>query len=159
MSYSYDFCKERIKSKDVSGYDDIDFSKATEYNIQNDFPVDYFDEREYEIVTGGKIKTKIIYNPDCKQFQYFTSKRLYTDGTVCFVIETIYDLLRRVFICDTYYKPIGVPRDNEYIIYTIGNPVIVEEINNKFAPEGKPWMTDRVTVMLPIFFERRSGNV
>lgn len=158
MSYSYDFCKERIKSKDVTDFDDINFSKATEYIINDNFPFGYFNERQYQIATGGSIKTKIIHDPNCQCFQYFTSKRLYTDGTLYFVAEAIQDLLQRVFICNTYYKPSGIPNDGDFLVYTIGNPVVVGEVSNKFAPEGKPWMTDRVTVMLPIFFERRCDD-
>lgn len=158
MSYSYDYCKEHIKSKHAWGYEDVDFSKAVEYDISNNLNDEFLTERQYDILTGGSIKTKIIYTPDCKQFHYVTSERRYTDGTVCFVAEIIEELLRRVFICDTYYKPAGLPENNDFLTYTIGNPIVIEEVDNKFAPEGKPWMTDRVTVMLPIFFERRRND-
>lgn len=159
MSYSYKFCKQRIKSKDLDGFEDVNFSKAAEYDIRSIIRADFLEKRKYDTMAGGFVQTEINYDPDCKNFQYFTSQRKYTDGTMCFVTEMIEELLQRVFICDTYYIPAGEPEDGDFLIYTIGNPIVIEEVDKKFAPKDAPWMCDRVTVMLPIFFEIKREEI
>lgn len=53
MSYSYKFCKQRIKSKDLYGFEDVDFSKAAEYDIRSTIRADFLEKRKYDTIYGA----------------------------------------------------------------------------------------------------------
>lgn len=101
----------------------------------------------------GDITVQIAYNPNA-DFSYFTTSSSIHDGTLLFVYENINDCIVKILTLQTYDKRIGIPEDatNYNYFYTIGDIVVVNEFDDRFAPAEKPWMRQRTTVMVPIVF-------
>lgn len=150
MSKSVNFCKALCADKERCGFYDRKWDSVQEYPII--------------AVTGkkppysGRLKSDsieilvdIIFDPDA-DFQYFTSYVAYTDGTMVFELEAMQEIFNRLIQCNTYFNKFLPPHDGAHITYTVGNFVVVREYGNEFAQPDKPWMTERLTVMLPIVY-------
>ena len=152
---SLEFCKKRIKEQEHSAYKDRNFSLAEEC-----------DEGTFELLRAAvrfnsmtnlvanwndSIHYSIEYNPQ-SQFDYFASESIISDGAIYFRTKAIMDVIDRVAQCQTYYIPKGAPTDGDFIKYTVGNVVFIEEYGD-YGQEGKRWLNTRITVMLPIKYE------
>ena len=49
--------------------------------------------------------------------------------------------------------PDQIKLDGCEITYTIGDIVVVNETDEKFAPADKKWMQDRTVVMIPLIYD------
>lgn len=56
------------------------------------------------------------------------------DGTLYFSVELIAETLMQTLQSDCNF----------------GNPILITEVNNTFAPSDKPWLTCRDTVIFPV---------
>ena len=150
MSKSLEFCKKTAIERSEMG--DRDWNKAIEENSEEFFDVVLKQIRRYSIISEDDSMTynvNISFNPD-GDFQYFTSETAVTDGTLFFIVKLINRCVNKVIGAQTYYAPIGPFKDKDEVSYTVGNFIIISEIDDKFAPEDKPWCTNRITVMLPL---------
>jgi hypothetical protein len=77
-------------------------------------------------------------------FDYFTSYRLFSDGTLISIFKAIDECLKNVYSGKTYNKDVGLPTH-----YTIGNLVVLEEFGD-YGTEEKPFLHSRITVLLPV---------
>ena len=173
MGKSLDFVRSRIASGVCNGMEnnkyesmqELDFLEVLE-NYQHNVIFDeenvchYILDASTDTNLTGKLEIQIKYDPD-PEFEYFTMERCRCDGTLFFFYELVATVLNKVFSLETHNKE-KVPSDYDNnpfaykVKYTIGNPLIAIEHGEEFATEEKPWMLDRVSVMLPIAmdFER-----
>lgn len=151
MSNSFDFCIKAATDPDRSNISDRDFSEAMEIPITA--ASDYFKNNNIYIVKKDNLTVEITYDPDA-DFQYFTTSASTHDGTLMFVLENMVKCLEKVMYAQTYFIPAGLPKDlsNATLRYTIGNFVVCNEYGKQFATKEKPWMTERTTVLLPIYY-------
>ena len=170
MGKSLDFIKHRIATGQCNGMENNEWKRLDEipftdvwYNMlfNKDKP-NYISLPAYFDVYLDCDKTKkivIIIQYDSKsEFQYFITKQCICDSTLLFEIQNMQNIINKIINLETYYSPI-LPDDFEQypwkydLIYTVGDFVSGMEIDNKFAPEDKPWMTCRFTSMLPVKME------
>lgn len=155
MSHSYDFCKRRCADKDVCGFYDRKWDDVSEYPfvgvIKKELPLRYVLKGD-----GITVSVEIYYNPNA-DFQYFTSYSATTDGTMIFDLDAMKKLCDMVVFCETYFKEAGAPHNGSHITYTVGDFVVIREYGKEFATKEKPWLRERLTVMLPIRYEVREG--
>lgn len=151
MSRSYDFCKKRCADQALCGFYDRKWDDVQEYP--------FIAAPGRKPPYSGKLKADdmgisidILFDPNA-DFQYFTSYVAYTDGTMIFELEAMQKLFNRLLQCGTYFNKMEAPHDGAHITYTVGNFVVVREYGKEFAPKEKPWMTERLTVMLPINYQ------
>lgn len=166
MSKSKDFIISRIKD----GYCSNDFI-AEEFEeaicfhpweVLNDKYKDMIKNDALEVamhakdINGnlGTTNIKIKYDPDA-EFEYFSSDICTHDGTLLFLAEGMINILNRLLGLGTYNIS-KAPSDWQNHVwdydyeYVIGDFVINTQIDDKFAPTDKPWMTAKQIVTLPI---------
>lgn len=162
MSNSLVFCKATASDPSRSVFADSDWSKAVEIpNTETFFDkylrgnrkicIDGLDEEDHEI----SLDIDLVFN-DNAEFEYFTTMSCVHDGTLLFIQRLMEACVWKVCRADTYNKRLTKPKNGDRIKYTIGNFVILNEYDKKFAPEDKPWMQERTIVLLPLKFEIES---
>lgn len=119
---------------------------------------------EGETLSGDKGTTKITlrYDPNA-EFEYFTSDICTHDGTLTFLMDAIGNIINKLFELGTYnisnippdFKDHVWDYDYEYII---GDFVINSQVDDKYAPEDKPWMKEKQIVTLPIKWKWTKKN-
>lgn len=159
MSNSLEFCKRIAQNPARSTYSDREWSNAIEkldtkllfdeilngdYKYRCTSYVDH-DRLEFDI--------EIEFNTDA-DFDYFTSETIIHDGSLCFAIELMNRCVHNVVCGRTYNKNIGEPERGNHIKYTVGNFVFLNEYDGDWVPSDKPWMRERVTVLLPLKYEK-----
>ena len=158
MSKSLDFCISAALDKERSNISDRDFSQSFELCMDNF--CDYFKENKTLRLSSydGDTSVCITYDPDA-DFQYFTTSSSVNDGTLLFTTECASECLSRIFRLSTFYLPAGSPKNfkGAELYYTIGNFVVCNEYGERFAPQDKPWMCLRTTVLLPIHYSYKDG--
>ena len=150
MSKSLEFCKETALNPKRSSYFELNPEKFHEFNTihflkyyaKGSFELD----KQYQI---GSYNMIVSYDADA-DFDYFTSDSCICDGSMVFVIKLMAKCLNKAISLQTYYSQLGVPPIGAIVNITIGNFVIANDINRKYATEEKPWLTDKEVVMLPI---------
>lgn len=151
MSKSYNFCKALCHNKERSGFYDRKWDYVSEYSFidifKNKLPLHYILKSD-----NIKISVDVIHNPSA-DFQYFTSYVARTDGTMIFELEAMQEIFNRLAQCGTYFNKAVAPHNGAHVTYTVGNFVVVREYGKEFSPPDKPWMSERLTVMLPIKYE------
>lgn len=157
MSKSFDFCIEKASDPTRSAIADRDFSEAFEAPLS--IVSEYFKDNKEFKYGNDNLSVIIVYDPDA-DFQYFTNVSSTHDGTLIFVYDDMSACLNRVLQLETYYLPVGAPKNinGAEIYYTIGNFVVCNEYGEQFATEEKPWMLERTTVMLPIKYNFKEGS-
>lgn len=169
MSKSLEFCINRASNPEVSGYADRDWSKASEALLGDMFSVLPPDWKEamFSLCVDGELigtvtpeshpirKAHFIYNPDC-DFSYFTSASAFTDGTLYHRYHLEAELISKVLTTQTYDRHVGMPTEEQRMKYTIGNFVVLTEFGDSTIwdiPNDKPWLNERLTILLPIKYE------
>ena len=150
MSKSLEFCKKTALNPERSSYYELNPEKFHEFNTidflkyhaKGNFQLD----KQYQL---GDYNIIVNYDADTN-FDYFTSDSCICDGTIWFVIELMAKCLNKVINLQTYYSSLGTPPIGATVNITIGNFVIANDINRKYATEEKPYLTDKEVVMLPI---------
>lgn len=157
MSNSLEFCKRIAQDPARSTYSDREWSNAIEkldtkllfdeilngdYKYRCTSYVDH-DRLEFDI--------EIELNADA-DFDYFTSDTIIHDGSLCFAPQLV--CVQNVVRGWTYNKNIGEPERGDRIKYTVGNFVFLNEYDGDWVPADKPWMRERVTVLLPLKYEK-----
>jgi len=162
MSKSIDFVKKRI----VSGNTTYDISIADQ--LKEIYSLKYFEfyypemldriNKKTEISNSLlKFKHRIQYDKDA-DFNYFTSQRALTDGTLLHLPILCKELCDRILSGYTYDSNVFKDRESymdndKSVAYTIGDFVVAIEDDDSFGTKEKPWLKTRITVMLPIKFE------
>lgn len=160
MSKSLEFIKQRAGDKSCSTFYNRDFRTAEEMDVlqilksmtgvdcggrgcrfELDVKNEYGDE-------GHKV-VNIIVDPN-GDFDYFTSETCLFDGTLLFYTNTVTKALSKIITGQTYNSNCTKPKLTDTISYTVGNVITICEHDNKFAPQDKPWLTSRLTVMIPL---------
>lgn len=102
----------------------------------------------------GLINAQIVHDED-EDFQYFVAEEYICDGTMSFRFLLYEEILDRLYYLKTFFKK-SAPKDLEEnpwkydIKYTVGNFVLCSKYSDEFSTEEKPWLKERVTVMLPV---------
>lgn len=163
MSNSLDYIKKRISSGSTT-FSDLDINKAFVIPLTRFLKL--VENESYSRlctvnVTGEKFTVNLLYNPNA-DFEYFTSSVVIHDGTMLFMYGTIEDCINNIMQLKTYdsrkLAPDQIKLDGCEITYTIGDIVVVNETNEKFAPSNKKWMQDRTTVMIPLIYEYKESE-
>ena len=163
MSKSLEFIKQRASNKSYSTFYDRDFSKAKEMDTLSIFRAitgSEWGKNRYHIECDAKSDDgdvghrviDIIIDPD-GDFDYFTSESCLCDGTYYFYIETIRKALLKIITGQTYNSNYTKPKITDAISYTVGNVIVLDEYDYKFAPQDRPWLTSRVTIMIPLKYK------
>lgn len=157
MGNSLDYIKYRVLERKDTNLD-IAFDNVFEISPKKFLKLDEHNQvsivlKDTSANPKGDINVKVTYNPNA-DFSYFTTSSSIHDGTLLFVYKNIEDCLVKILTLQTYDKKIGLPKDviNSNYFYTIGDIVVVNEFDDRFAPAEKPWMRQRTTVMVPIVF-------
>lgn len=161
MSKSFDFCKEAASNPERSSLCDRDWKDAIEIDSLPIFDSILNGCREFYIdgydIDGNivRININLSISTDA-DFTYFTSSASIHDGTLFFVNELFEDCACKILSCQTYDKNKSAPKNGDTIHYTVGNFVVLMEHDADgalFAPQDKKWMSERTTVLLPVFYE------
>lgn len=102
----------------------------------------------------GLIDAQIVHDED-EDFQYFIAEEYICDGTMSFHFSLYKEILERLYYLKTFFKK-SEPKDLEKnpwkydIKYTVGNFVLCSKYSDEFSTEEKPWLKERVAVMLPV---------
>lgn len=160
MNKSLDYIRQcilnpgtRISDRDIDRAIVVPLTRYLQ--IRENEPVDAhysFSNSEYKC----ECTAHLIYNPNA-DFEYFTSSESTHDGTLLFVDMTVNDCLNNILQLKTYNVKKGFPKnlnDAEFT-FTIGDVVIINEYDPKFAPADKPWMQERTTVLIPLIYDFR----
>ncbi|MBQ9657252.1 MAG: hypothetical protein IJV31_00615 [Clostridia bacterium] len=155
MSYSLEFVQQIAKNPLRSNFGDRDWDNANEYDSSVLFHKDEISLKRIITKPDGSlnscdIKIKIDKDGD---FQYCVSDSCLSDGTLLHLQMLLDNIYRKIIWGQSFYAPLGVPENPSLISYTVGNYVVLTEYNKKFAPESKPWLTERITIMLPVKVE------
>lgn len=166
---SLEFVKKSIESgmyKDVhiSDFDtmkEIEFSPFVKQFFKFNDEIAWFNNElrySHTIEENGGQNNKInacIVCDDDADFQYFIAQEYICDGTASFHFSLYGEILESLLYLKTYYKK-EEPEDfkdnfSKYDIrYTVGDFVLCSKMSNEFATKEKPWLKERVTVMLPV---------
>lgn len=148
MSKNVDFVRERIEN-----YCDFGFTGNASY-IELSECIDigkcpkHMRHEEDERITHLIME----YDPDA-DFEYITTCGSVHDGTLLFNIELVNNVVKKLFSGCTYDNRKKRPCDCEVVKYTFGNPVLVTEVNKKFARPDKPWMYEKAVAAIPLKYE------
>lgn len=162
MSRSLEYIKNRLSS-DGTTFSDRDMNKAIECMLDQFVKLSNGEIMKVPCRTndGKRFTVNLIYNPDA-DFEYFTSSVSIHDGTMLFVYGTIEDCINKILNLETYDSRKKSPEEIELngceITYTIGNIILINECDDKFAPEDKKWMRERTTVMIPLIYDCKEKN-
>lgn len=158
MNKSLEYIKKRLTSPGTK-LEDRDISKAMVFpltkflQLKENEPIDahYMFSNSDE---QGKGMVHLIYNPNA-DFEYFTSVVSTHDGTLLFVEESIKRCIDNVLHLQTYNVKKGFPKmlNGAEFMFTMGDVVVINECDSKFAPKEKPWMQERTTVMIPLIYD------
>lgn len=169
MSKGFDWCVARAKDPSASGLTDRDWAKAYEFvselvfssvskELTSASDIDFSIGEDFYTVSltdvfgnNRTIKIHTDFQPD-GDFDYFTCDGCVCDGTLAFMHERIENIAAKVLTLGTADKRY-VGKDFTEVWWTVGNFVCLEECSYEFAPEDKPWMKDRITVLLPLRME------
>jgi len=147
MSKSFDFVKQRYGEADWAQAVEVDamdiFSKTIPAGLidfkKGVFRVEH-DDRKYDV--------HVHFDPDA-DFDYYTTEASANDSTLVFAMELYKKIVAKVITLQTCYKPYEHGNFEE-VYWTIGNFVYLGET---CEPQGKPWLTYRMTVLLPLKME------
>lgn len=159
MSNSLIFCKSVASDPSRSNFLDRDFRHADEFGDTRNMLKNLLGDKRGITISGKDESGKSIlfdvtidFDPNAK-FDYCTSEAVVHDGTYIFMLQAIEGCLMKVITGSTYYSKCDPPTPGSSVHYTIGNAVVLNEYDTKFATKEKPWMQERTTVMLPIKYE------
>lgn len=158
MSKSLEYCRVVASDKTRSSYADRDWSKATECEAEPIFDLQLEGERELTVTgtddRGERFSARLdlVFDPSA-DFQYFTSESCKHDGTFLFIDELYANCVAKVCCLKTWYSFLDTPKAGDHVRFTVGNFVSLNEYGKEIAPEVKPWMQQRTTVLLPLKVE------
>lgn len=153
MSKSFDFIKQRARQ--CCG--EIDWTQAVENEARYIFnrvlgdkiPGIDLEKSILRVESDGKhYDVHFHFDPDA-DFDYYTVEESVNDSTMAFAAELFKKIAAKVISLQTCYKPYEHGNFEE-IYWTIGNFVYLGET---CEPQGKPWLTYRMTVLLPLKME------
>lgn len=155
MSYSLEFCRQRVSNPDISSYSDRDWNDAIEHDISSLLDNVLCGHRKYQLTGHLDDGREVLYYVNITidpngDFDYFTSDSFISDGTFLFWADCIDGLLRKVLSLGTYNKELGEPSNGCTVNWVIGNVVSCVEYDGDWVPADKKWMRERVTMLLPL---------
>lgn len=167
---SMEFVKKSIESgaykyvyiNDFDTMKEIEFLPFVKQFFKFNDEIEWFNNNElrysHTIEENGKQNNKInaciAYDNDA-DFQYFIAQEYVCDGTKSFHFSLCKEILEKLYYLKTFFKN-SEPDDFEEnpckydIEYTVGNFVLCSKYSDEFSTKKKPWLKERVTVMLPI---------
>lgn len=152
LSYSFEFVKNITADSDRSAWCDRDWDKAYEMDSKIKFQKDNLSlSRISENANGGAdvCQVNIEVNPD-GDFEYCVSKSVLSDGTLAHLDGVLNELYNRIITGSSYCKSQKLPEKYNAISYTVGNYVVLTEYDDNFGTENKPFLKERISVMLPV---------
>lgn len=155
MSKSIEYIKSRIENKDNTNME-LSFDDWYEVSPEHFLKFDE-DHKSISNFTDDSnelnIEIEITYDPEA-DFEYFTTSSEKHDGSICYEAECAHRCVLKILELKTYNKNIKIPEGygNYKFKYTIGNIVVVNEYDEKFANTDKPWTNEKTTALLPIIF-------
>ena len=152
MSNSLYFVKKIGKDPSRSDWTDRNWDNATEIDSSTIFKKELLQLKRVINHTDGSMDScniEIKTDRDA-DFQYCASETCLSDGSLIHLQSLIYNIYSRVMSGGTFYKPLDISGKPSKISYVIGDFVVLTENDKNFATAEKPWLTERLTVMLPI---------
>jgi hypothetical protein len=152
LSYSFEFVRKITADSDRSDWCDRDWDKAYEMDSKIKFQKDNLSlSRISENENGGTdvCQVNIEVNPD-GDFEYCVSESVLSDGTLAHLDGVLNKLYNRIITGISYCKSQELPDKYNSISYTVGNYIILTEHGDKFRTEDKPFLKERISVMLPV---------
>lgn len=166
MSKSFEWTLERANDPAISKLAGLDVSSAYELESEATFRHAFYMFRECvypEFFKGSSIDSYWITNgehdysvrvsfDENADFDYFTFDREVGVGTSAFVQWLLEEIALKVIGLRTAHQPkiekgLSTFKD---IFWTVGNFVVVPEYDKALATKEKPWLRERVTVLLPL---------
>lgn len=149
MSKSLDFVKQRYGNADWTQAIECDARDRFNYALRNTIPNIDFEKSILRAESDGKhYDVHFHFDPDA-DFDYYTIEQSVNDSTLAFAVELFKKAVAKVISLQTCYKPYE-HGDFEEVYWTIGNFIYLGET---CEPQGKPWLTYRMTVLLPLKME------
>ena len=145
---SKDFSIKRIADGDVLGYGQA--SEWQDSSVLVTSQIASFTDKSFK--AAGVHSATIQYDPDA-DFDYCVCDTVIHDGTLLFIHELFYDILKKIITVRTFNAAL-IPEDfqeNSFkydVHYTIGDFVWRTEYGS-FSNE-KPWLRCKTMAMLPI---------
>ena len=152
MEKSLDFVKKIVADPSRSDWTDRNWDNAIEIDSSDIFKNEPLQFKRVVNCTGGSIDScdiEVRIDRD-SDFQYCASETCLSDGSVIHLQSLIYNIYSRVISGGTFYAHLDIPEKPSKISYTVGNFVVLVEHDTNFATAEKPWLAERLTVMLPI---------
>lgn len=139
MGKSLDYIKQRAleAEKDICFDDSIEIS-----------PLNFlqFKDNQYQFSWDNGSFT-LTYDPEA-EFEYSISNSSRHDGSLIFVQENVVASLNNI-LSGKAFKDISENKLNCDYYLTMGDIVIINESDKRFATKEKPWMVERTTVAIP----------
>lgn len=151
MSKSLAFCQERASNPLLSSYFDRDWGPAQEIPSEEFFDKYIHGARKIILSQQEKedITVDLIFDPDAS-FDYFTNSSSINDGTMVFTLTTMEEIVMKILNAGTYDNRKEPHGWGDHIQYTLGNFVVLHEFG-----DFSTWMKSRVTVLLPIKYDKQ----
>lgn len=149
MSKSLDFVKQRYGNADWTQAIEYDARDRFNYALRETIPNIDFEKTILRAESDGKhYDVHFHFDPDA-DFDYCTIEQSVNDSTLAFAVELFKKAVAKVISLQTCYKPYEHGNFEE-VYWTIGNFIYLGET---CEPQGKPWLTYRMTVLLPLKME------
>lgn len=171
MNKSIKYLIKRQRSNDVKGFIKVfDFKKARAFNFfkaLNEFTeikTSPNDNGELSIKSGAIIRGKnvefdiVIKKIEGNDFNFFASDGNYSDGTLLFLWESVYNVIERVITGCTFPlnqytldQVLDALESGEYtVLYDVGDIIYDMQPVDKSPDEEKPWCKELSGAFLPI---------
>ena len=149
MSKSFDFVKQRYGDADWTQAVEVDARDIFNRALRDTIPDIDFEKAVLRAESDGRsYDVHFHFYPDA-DFDYYTIEQSVNDSTMAFAAELFKKIVAKVISLQTCYKPYEHGNFEE-VYWTIGNFVYLGET---CEPQGKPWLTYRMTVLLPLKME------
>lgn len=165
MSKSFDWAIARARSQHAPMLNDRKWEDAKEldakYMFNSTFAQQFniaevvcedIEDAHFRIISGDNKEffVHIKLDPN-SNYKYFTSETQLNDGTLSFCCDAIRSLATKVVCLGTADNDLikdGINFTN--VNWTVGNFVVLNEFVPELAPKEKPYLQNRLTVLLPL---------
>lgn len=148
MSKSFDFALSVANDKERSCFYGRNFENATEMDADSFFNQYVSTDRHFH---SYFVDVDVEFDPE-SDFDYCVTNSYLSDGTLLNSFQTIGECFLRIIKGETFYKPKGAWKQGSQIKYVCGNIIYLVE-HGKFGTEEKPWLSERISVMVPVKYD------
>lgn len=136
MGKSLDYVKQH--KKDICFDDSIEISPLNFLRLEDN-------QHQFSWDNGS---FTLIYDPEA-EFEYSISNSSRHDGSLIFAQENINASLSDILLGKAF-KDVPENKTNCDYYLTMGDIVVINESDIRFATKEKPWMVERTTVVIPL---------